>query len=435
MNLLANTILDLTALIAILLLFASGKKNREQDFRQMLFDHLLLCMLCYLLVDLAAWYLDGKRFPGSYALQMALNSLIYLAQILCSFLWLLYTDYWVYGSRERIRARLLWYTLPMLVELALLIANGFTGWAFRISDAGLYVRGSRFLPCMLLFYSYAAWALFLSFRAFLSAKDRERRVYCLWMSGFMILPNAAMLFLAFGAYGISVTAPFYALSCLMVYLNVHQKRLIEEKQKVAQRDAELQRANVAIMLSQIQPHFLYNSLTAIYGLCDLNPVKAQEAVGMFSSYLRFNMDSLRHDRPVPFATELLHVKTYLALEQMRFDDMLRVVWEIQADDFMLPSLTVQPLVENAVRHGLGKRLTPGTVRISTREYGDRFTVTIADDGVGFDPLSQQDDGRSHIGIGNVRARLASLSRATLAIESEKGVGTTAVITIPKENIP
>ena len=432
MNLVANSIIDLTALAIILLLYLSDRRNRERDLSGTLFDGMLLSMVCYLLADLIAWYVDGRRFPGGYGVQMALNSLIYLGQIVSTFLWFLYTDYWYFRSAERIKKCVHLYGIPFLLELVLLGANVYTGWVFRINEAHFYERGTLFLPCMIFFFNYAASSLVLSLMAFFRAGNREKRIDCLWMAGFMFPPCVASAILVLLVNGLSVTPPAYALSFLMIYLNVHQKRLIDEKQKVAQRDAELQRANVAIMLSQIQPHFLYNSLTSIYGLCETDPGKAQEAVGMFSNYLRFNMDSLKKDRPVPFSTELLHVKTYLALEQMRFDDMLRVVWDIGTEGFMIPSLTLQPLVENAVKHGLGKSETGGTVTISVKEREDRYTITVADDGVGFDPERALGDGRTHVGIRNVRERLASLSHATLEIQSEKGAGTRAVITIPKE---
>ena len=139
--------------------------------------------------------------------------------------------------------------------------------------------------------------------------------------------------------------------------------------------AELAKNRISIMLSQIQSHFLYNSLNTIYGLCEKDPTAAKKAVNDFADYLRGNMDSLSRNCPVPFETELNHLKSYLSLEQTRFKKKLNIEWDIQTDSFMIPSLTVQPLVENAVKHGICMKENGGTVKISSRELEDCWTET------------------------------------------------------------
>ena len=211
-------------------------------------------------------------------------------------------------------------------------------------------------------------------------------------------------------------------------------QLAHMETKLAKQSAELSDSRINIMLSQIQPHFLFNALTSISVLCEKNPMKAQTALNDFADYLRGNLDSLRRTAPVPFSKELKHIKIYLSLEQMRFESELNVVYDIEADSFLLPALTVQPLVENAVKYGVGKKPGGGTVTISTREEATCFSITVADDGVGYDPQETQYDGRTHIGIDNVRARLAAMVGGTLTIQSEKGRGTSATIQLPKEKL-
>lgn len=198
-----------------------------------------------------------------------------------------------------------------------------------------------------------------------------------------------------------------------------------------QLESELAQSRIAIALSQIQPHFLYNSLTAIKQLCAIDPIRAEKAVGDFASFLRGNLDSLSSSAPIPFEKELNHIKNYLSLEQLRFGRRLRIVYDIHANGFLIPSLTVQPLVENSVRYGVTKKINGGTVTISTKETENAFIVTISDDGIGFDPYKKQDDGRTHIGIENVRKRLYSQGGSHLSITSIPKEGTTAVITIYK----
>lgn len=197
-------------------------------------------------------------------------------------------------------------------------------------------------------------------------------------------------------------------------------------------DAQLKENQIALMISQIQPHFLYNTLGAIRELCRQAPEEARSALDDFAFYLRGNMDSLSANSPIPFTRELEHIQTYLNLEQMRFGEKLNVVYDLQWKDFSLPPLTLQPIVENAVKHGLFHREHGGTLTVSTRTDGIASIITISDDGIGFDPgcLTTNTDGRSHIGIKNVTTRLESMANGTLSLDSTPGVGTTVTITIP-----
>lgn len=200
-----------------------------------------------------------------------------------------------------------------------------------------------------------------------------------------------------------------------------------------QMQHELLQMRISIMVSQIQPHFLYNSLTSIAQLCEKNPTQAKKATIEFADYMRHNMNSLKDEKPVSFASELNHLKTYLSLEKMRFGDDLNIVYDIQTTDFNIPSLAVQPLVENAVKHGVGMKEDGGTVTIATKEAEDHFEIIVCDDGVGFDVSAPKNDGRTHVGMENVKNRLKTMCNATVETESTPGVGTTVKILIPKED--
>ena len=118
---------------------------------------------------------------------------------------------------------------------------------------------------------------------------------------------------------------------------------------------------------------------------------------------------------------------------MRYEDRLTIFYNIETTDFMIPALSVQPIVENAVRHGVSKLEEGGTVIISSYEKDDCFEITVEDDGVGFDPEKGSDDkSRSHVGIENVRTRLRDMCGGTMTIDSEIGFGTTVTIRIPKD---
>ena len=222
-------------------------------------------------------------------------------------------------------------------------------------------------------------------------------------------------------------------SDLAVEIETYTKKVAEIAIERERAEKELYEAKVAVMTSQIQPHFMYNALTSIAMMCQIDPETAQEATVTFAKYLRGNMDSLKQTKPVPFETELEHLKKYLYIEKLRFGKKLNVEYDIQATDFKLPMLSVQPLVENAVKHGVGMKKKGGTVTISTRETDNAFEVIISDNGVGFDTSAPKaDDGRSHVGMENTRTRLQEMCGAEITIESTVDVGTTATIRLPKE---
>ena len=216
-------------------------------------------------------------------------------------------------------------------------------------------------------------------------------------------------------------------ACVFYYIWLHLQFVRDHEREL--KDGQ----RVQIMLSQIKPHFLYNALGAIEELCESNPQMAKTATVTFSRYLRGNMTSIGATDSIPFEKELSHTKLYLELEQIRFEDALRVEYDISCMDFTIPTLTLEPLVENAVRHGIrGNEDGRGTVTISAREFQDRFEVSVQDDGPGFDPERMPDDGHPHVGLTNVRERLMQVCGGTLQIESYVGCGTTATIVLPKK---
>ena len=194
--------------------------------------------------------------------------------------------------------------------------------------------------------------------------------------------------------------------------------------------AELTESRIATMISQIQPHFIYNTLGTIEQLCITEPKEASKLVRNFSLYLRGNFSELDNAKPIRFSQEMNHVKHYTDIEQVRFPDMT-IQYDLRSVEFLLPALSVQPLVENAIKHGLMGLEEGGIVTISAYETDDSYIVEVTDDGVGFD-MSVGYDETKHVGIKNIRGRIEAMCSGTLTIESEIGKGTKATIRIPKE---
>ena len=220
-----------------------------------------------------------------------------------------------------------------------------------------------------------------------------------------------------------------AVNVLVLYLFV----VLENTEKYYENERKISKLKVDIMLSQIQLHFIFNALTTIKYFCKHEPQTAEKAVTDFSVFLRGNMDSLNSEELIPFNGELEHTKAYLSLEKLRFGDALNIVYNLESENYYLPALTLQPIVENAVRHGIrGTKDGKGTLTITSKEFDDCYKITVTDDGIGFDPTDISDKDKPHIGIQNVRYRLENMCGGTLTVDSAFGQGAVAVISIPKE---
>ena len=202
-----------------------------------------------------------------------------------------------------------------------------------------------------------------------------------------------------------------------------------EREKLVLK-SQLTESRVSTMMSQIRPHFIYNTLGSIEQLCELDPPKAGELVHDFAKYLRGNFGELDNPKPILMSQEMEHVRHYIKIENVRFPDMT-FSFAMRSNDFHIPALTVQPIVENAIKHGLMRLQKGGTIKVESYETEKDFCVTVEDDGVGFDTSVLLDD-RKHVGLRNIRGRLKAMVNGKLEIESTVGKGTKVLITIPKE---
>ena len=223
---------------------------------------------------------------------------------------------------------------------------------------------------------------------------------------------------------------------LLIYITINQETelsIIKQKIDLEKKERELQDVKRHVMISQIQPHFIYNVLNIICILCRRNPKEAARTTRLFAKYLKMNVESLKKDKPVPFNEELSHARTYLKLEKVRFRDELEILYDIGPRNFCLPALSLQPMVENAVKHGLCmKEDGVGHLCISTKEDGMNWYVIVSDDGVGYDTkIKKKDDGRTHIGVDNTKIRIEMMCHGSMDSFSIPGKGTNVVMTIPK----
>lgn len=200
---------------------------------------------------------------------------------------------------------------------------------------------------------------------------------------------------------------------------------------------QIRETELAFLQAQIKPHFLYNALSAIANVCYKDATAAGELIVDFAHYLRssFTFDNLK--QRVSFKQELVFIKSYVNIEKARFGSKIDVQYNISVDhDFMLPPLILQPIVENAIRHGISKKQAGGTVWVNVSETEADYIITVKDDGKGMEVknlqllLENANEGQG-VGLYNIHHRLKMLYGTGISIESKKGVGTVVHITLPK----
>ena len=207
------------------------------------------------------------------------------------------------------------------------------------------------------------------------------------------------------------------------------------KQELKQTRDMLAQSRVKNASSQMQPHFLYNALSSIREIVLEDPEYASDLIYDFTTHLRACVRSLSSDALVPFSQEVENIKAYVNIEKMRFGDRLKVEYDCRETDFYIIPLSIQPLVENAVRHGVFNRgMAGGKVTVSTARGDHCILVCVEDDGVGFDfrkTMQEVEDGtRDSSGLYNLIFRLKTLMKADVSVDSQIGCGTKVTVTIP-----
>ena len=263
------------------------------------------------------------------------------------------------------------------VTLLLWLISTFNGMYIYYDETGLDQTGPLYLLSQIFNIILPAMTMVLAFRNhdFLGWRD----TWIMVLYGAIPVLGIPLQFY----WAVTPVCLATTVSLVLVYTLIHVEQAEREaniEKELAQKELALSESNNSLVLSQIQPHFLYNALTSIYCLCDVKPEAAKEAVSNFSKYLRGNLDSIKQTKMISFADELKHLQAYLSLEKIRFDNYLDIKYDIRATEFFIPPLTVQPLVENAVNHGISDLPNGGCVTIATEEKLDHYEIRVSDNG-------------------------------------------------------
>ena len=315
--------------------------------------------------------------------------------------------------------------IPALINAAVSISAPWThGLMFSFNDTGHFQRGPLSALPYATAFLYLLLLLIMTLRSFREG-GRKKGIIVVYM--FVITMGAACLEYMDAAPGVLDTVIF--VDIFLYYTFLSSVLEVDIKNQLVQRELELSRSRVRLMQEQIQPHFIFNSLYVIKALIRRDPEQAVESVEDFSAYLRSNLDALRSEKLIPFRKELEHIEAYVALERADETRQIELRYDLEAEDFYLPALSVEPIVENAFRHGLGARAEGGRVELITRREADAVRILVRDNGAGFEATTARWQKNSSVGTRNVRTRLEEQCGGTLTLESGPA-GTTAEIRIP-----
>ena len=333
---------------------------------------------------------------------------------------LMMTVYLLHSASEGMReSRLLHAVLGLwIVYAVLLISAPFIGIFTYVEEINYYFRGSLYplliLPLIVILLLNIAGAI--RRRALL-----PRKIFL----GFAIalgLMSAALI-----ANMFIDALPFFDISFVLSALIMYSFVLSDQIERDLRHQREIANQRASIMVLQMRPHFIYNTMTSIYCLCKQNPDLAQEVTLNFITYLRRNFNAIASEEPIPFTMELEHTRAYLAVEQAQYEDSLMIDYDTPHTMFRVPPLTLQPIVENAVKHGRDPYAGPLHVSIRTRKTNSGSEITVADDGSGFQPA---DDGQPHTALDNIQERLKMMCGGRITITPNEGGGTKVTVTIP-----
>ena len=404
-----SVILPSALLMVMLALFVMADTYISKDNRR------VLLIVCAMILGLIAQNYTDMLLQSRYVnipLRMAVSILGYILRPMILVLFC-----YVVNPGGRFRAA---WALTAVNGVIYLTAV-FSRLTFWINEANSYQAGPLRYTCHVISAILLFYLLFLSVKRFRTAGMRNNWVpliSVLLIIGSIILDSTvgkSLQPVTFLTIVVVLSSSFYYVWLHLQFVHTHEQEL-----QAGQR--------IQIMKTQIQPHFLFNTLNTIRAVYTMNPPLADQTLEKFSKYLRQNLDAMEQPDLIPFSREMEHTRLYADIEMLRFPQ-IHMEYRIEDEDFDLPALSVQPLVENAIRHGVRGR-EDGIVSVSSRRDESGHVVEIQDNGTGFDPNAPKVPGETHIGIENVRSRLEQLCGGTLTIESETGKGTTVTLRIP-----
>ena len=409
-----GTVIALLGLLLNLSLRYMEKQGRR------FFTMLFVLLLAYVASDLLS-QISLILLGPAYAV---LSKIAVFAESLFSSLLIpMLTMYLLTCAGEAWRRHPMFYTVAVLwlTYFALLVVTQFTTAIYTVTPENVYLRGPLY-PLLLIppaLLMLVVFAVLLRYRKNLS--KRQRRAFAVYL----LLPLVCML-VQMAVYGLLMIVIGSSIAALFLFLSI----LMDQVERTIAQRAENARQRTSIRALQMRPHFIHNTLMSIYYLCRQDPEKAQAVTLDFASYLGKSFNAIAENELIPFTEELEHTRAYLAVEKARFEEQLFVEFDTPHTFFKLPPLTLQPVVENAVKHGISPQLGPLYLSVHTCATEEGSEITVEDTGPGFSPA---DNNEPHVALANIRDRLTLMCGGTLEIESREAGGTKVTICVPAKS--
>ena len=380
-----------------------------------MFSLMLLCSVCCFLA-LVFWY-DSSMAVASRIIyffeDMFLMTPVFMPTIFI-----------LHYSGEKIKNSILFWlvTAVLGVFFVINILAQFTDVFYVVTPDNQFFRGPFWA---FLVFPLAVCMVLNTTGLFYRIKKLPRKYFVAHLIYLLYMTTTMLLHMFFYVeVPVVIGISLFALVSFAMILTDNMENNMKKEHQIAHQRAE-------IMVLQMRPHFIFNTMMGIYYLCDQDAEKAKQVTLDFTSYLRKNFAAIASEEPVPFSDELEHTRAYLAVEQAQFEDTLFVNFDTPYRTFRIPPLTLQPIVENAVKHGMSSSSDPIHISVITRQTDKTVEIIVEDDGVGFDPARNSDDNDPHIALNNIKERLEMMCKGTLKISPRDGGGTSVKITIPQ----
>lgn len=307
------------------------------------------------------------------------------------------------------------------VFCVMLTVAQFTDIFYYATSENKYFRG----PCYALLLTPLVLIMILNIGSLIKKRKKLSQKYLMAFLVYMLPMTIAIIIYLFTSVDILVL--FVIVLCALTMFGLI---ISDNLEQYLRQQREIANQRTSVMVLQMRPHFIYNTMMGIYYLCDQNPQKAKQVTLDFTTYLRKNFTALAREDTIPFREELEHTRAYLAVEQAQFEDVLFVSFDTPHTMFRVPPLTLQPIVENAVKHGMKSSSDPIHISVVTQQTDTENVILVEDDGPGF---KLTDDNEPHVALDNIRQRLALMCGGKLIIETRQGGGTLVKVTIPVSN--
>ncbi len=385
----------------------------------------MLCCLSSIVEAVAQYYIvTGPVF----------HFLLFLETLLLMLPLPMLTVYLLHCCGENMRKSMLLHIVLGLwaIMFIILISAVFIEGFFYVTPKNQYYRG----PLYPLFLLPAIAIMLLNLAGTIKFRKRlSRKVFIAFL--ITILPITVALIISLFVDIFPLIDISYVLSTLAMYSFIlsdqieqdrrQQQEIADQQREIANQQREIANQRASVMVLQMRPHLIYNTLMTIYSLCNQDPQKARQVTKDFTDYLRKNFNAVVSDSTIPFSMELEHTLAYLAVEQAQYDDMLIVEYDTPHTHFRLPPLILQPIVENSIKHGMDPDSDPLHIMIQTRETESGSEIIVEDNGIGFDTSN---DNEPHIALENIKQRLKMMCNGEIITMPREGGGTVVKVVIP-----